>query len=394
MLLEEWYAVGASREFSARPVRKDVCGVAVVLYRPRDRPSDRPRDPQTDRQIDTKSDARTAGGPGIVAFVDRCPHRNVPLSLGRVDAAGCLECPYHGWRFSAEGRCVEIPGLVGAPPHEHRLTELAVREESGIVFVCPARGVTPARAPHRPKGVDAQGRALSGYTTVVREVEFPAGVHATAENALDVPHTAVLHRGLFRGTGQRTRIRALVRRYSGSTEAEYVGEHAPRGLLGRLLAVGKDGLVEHHDRFYLPSTVEVEYRLGERTHFVITALLRPIDEERTAALAVASFRTPLPGALLALVLEPLARLVVKQDQRMLALQTKALREFGGARYVSTQADVLGPNILRLIRAAQRREGRAALGDAHAALQDEAELGGAARENPGELLASYEVELDV
>lgn len=389
MLLEEWYAAGASREFRARPVRRTVCGVPVVLF----------------RSVLRRAPAGVAEGSlrdgRVVAFVDRCPHRNVPLSSGRVDGAGCLECPYHGWRFGADGRCVEIPGLVGVPPHEHRLVELAVREESGLVFVCPSPGVTPARVPHRPKGVDEQGRALPGYTAVVREVVFPAGVHATAENALDVPHTAVLHRGLFRGTGARTRIRALVQRYRDRTEAEYVGERAPRGLLGRLLAVGKDGTVEHHDRFYLPSTVEVEYRLGERTHFVITALLRPLDAETTVALAVASFRTPLPGALLALVLEPVARLVVRQDQRMLALQTKALRDFGGARYVSTAADVLGPNILRLMRAAERRE-RRLVADADTAFADGAESPRTevleSTEKPGESaeepLASYEVELDV
>ena len=51
-----------------------------------------------------------AGAPA--ALVDRCPHRNVPLSEGRVTAEGTLECRYHGWQFDQHGACVDVPGLV------------------------------------------------------------------------------------------------------------------------------------------------------------------------------------------------------------------------------------------------------------------------------------------
>lgn len=34
------------------------------------------------------------------AFEDACPHRQVRLSEGRLDAEGRLECPYHGWAFT------------------------------------------------------------------------------------------------------------------------------------------------------------------------------------------------------------------------------------------------------------------------------------------------------
>ena len=43
------------------------------------------------------------------AFADACPHRLVPLSEGRLNAAGDLECPYHGWSFNGEGQCTAIP---------------------------------------------------------------------------------------------------------------------------------------------------------------------------------------------------------------------------------------------------------------------------------------------
>ena len=50
-----------------------------------------------------------AGGDSWRAFPDVCPHRLVPLSEGRINGAGQLECPYHGWSFDGEGHCRSIP---------------------------------------------------------------------------------------------------------------------------------------------------------------------------------------------------------------------------------------------------------------------------------------------
>src|SRR5436190_23210709 len=46
------------------------------------------------------------GKPCVVR--DRCPHRSIKLSVGRV-YDGQLQCILHGLRFDGEGRCVMIP---------------------------------------------------------------------------------------------------------------------------------------------------------------------------------------------------------------------------------------------------------------------------------------------
>ena len=52
----------------------------------------------------------------VVAAPDRCPHREAPLSAGFVED-GCLVCPYHGWKFGDDGRCVKVPSSSeGVPP--------------------------------------------------------------------------------------------------------------------------------------------------------------------------------------------------------------------------------------------------------------------------------------
>jgi phenylpropionate dioxygenase-like ring-hydroxylating dioxygenase large terminal subunit len=39
-----------------------------------------------------------------------CPHRLGPLFFGRVEEEG-LRCPYHGWKFAAGGKCLEMPNV-------------------------------------------------------------------------------------------------------------------------------------------------------------------------------------------------------------------------------------------------------------------------------------------
>ncbi|KAL9998070.1 putative pheophorbide a oxygenase [Helianthus debilis subsp. tardiflorus] len=46
-------------------------------------------------------------------FDDRCPHRLAPLSEGRIDQWGRLQCVYHGWCFGGSSDCKFIPQ---APP--------------------------------------------------------------------------------------------------------------------------------------------------------------------------------------------------------------------------------------------------------------------------------------
>jgi len=48
----------------------------------------------------------TTGAYGLVA--EQCPHRRASLAYGRVDDEG-IRCPYHGWKFDAEGNCLETP---------------------------------------------------------------------------------------------------------------------------------------------------------------------------------------------------------------------------------------------------------------------------------------------
>src|SRR5271170_8082184 len=54
---------------------------------------------------------RDLGG-AVRAVEDRCPHRRLPLSMGRLTEDGSIQCRYHGWSFDGvTGRCTAIPNL-------------------------------------------------------------------------------------------------------------------------------------------------------------------------------------------------------------------------------------------------------------------------------------------
>jgi len=80
---------------------------------------------------------RAAPDAKAVAFHDRCPHRLVPLSAGTF-ADGALQCPYHGWQFNAEGRCLIVPSNgpgANIPPRADLPKGPALREDAAGVWV-------------------------------------------------------------------------------------------------------------------------------------------------------------------------------------------------------------------------------------------------------------------
>lgn len=323
-LTRYFYVACLSEELAvtAAPLARVVAGVPLVLFRSQGRAS---------------------------ALIDRCPHRNVPLSLGRVVENGRLECAYHGWQFDCDGVCRKIPGLTDeGSARERRAEACLVREQDGLVWVCPEPGITPEVAPFELPRFD------DGYARIVRVVEAEGTLHATLENALDVPHTAFLHRGLFRG-GKKNRIRAIVRRSPDRVETEYLGEPAPTGVAARILAPRGASLgstIQHWDRFILPSVAQVEYKLADSTHFLVTALCTPISDFHTRLYGVAYFKTPLPKQLVRAVLEPVALKIFGQDAVMLKAQSDNVRRFGGERFQSTELDFMGPQIWRLLKQAE------------------------------------------
>lgn len=284
------------------------------------------------------------GGRRLGAVADRCPHRGAPLSLGRT-REGCLECPYHGWRFDEDGECRGIPALPHAKLGQaHQVAHRPVFEQQGWIWMSGSELRPTSPPPIVP------GFGQSGFVTTETVEDLPADLVAVAENILDVPHTSFLHGGLFRREPTELR-RVTVTRDSQQVQADFHDEPIPGGVLGRLLAPRSGGFLEHRDRFLRPCLAVVEYALGDR-RLVIANALTPLDSVNTRVWARASLRAGAGSALLSWITKPVGRRVLSQDRRIL----EAIREGEGPSGVSTEADLLRPHIRRLLRDAQDDRG--------------------------------------
>lgn len=318
---DAWYAICRGDELLASPIARMIFDLPLVLFRD--------------------------GSGRAAALLDRCAHRNVPLSLGTVDASGHIACAYHGWRFDGRGACRNVPGLLqGGASAGRSVPAFATCEQDGFVWLWGRPAAEPKGLPIRIPHIDDPA-----YFTVIRAYDVACTLHAALENALDVPHTAFLHRGDFRGNTSRE-IEAVRRRIPGGIEVEYLGEPPLSGATHD--AAGNPILSQHWDRFFLPGTAQVEYKTSGGRHLVSTLPHTVVNDFRTCFWLVSCWKVP-PEKRdeMGPVIEKQLDTILGQDVEILRQQTRRIRELGGESYRSTPLDLMGPEILRMLRQAEQ-----------------------------------------
>lgn len=273
-----WQAVALSADVGRKPWRLLLDGTPIVLFR---------------------------SGTGISALFDRCAHRLVELSTGKI-IQGEIECPYHGWRFDGDGRCTAIPGHVGEMPH-YRVRRYHAIERDGVVFV--AIG-TPTSEPYL--------HCMQGQDVIVRRVRSStqSTVIDAAENILDATHTHFTHKGLLRGlSARRHLVRVEVTGGEDWVEASYTGEERQQGLISRLLEGERTKTI---GRFRYPGIAELEYWGKGGLVLATTFHLRQADERTVEGVGwLIGQRQGGFGHLKALAFKPLFNIALEQDRKVL-----------------------------------------------------------------------------
>src|SRR5215470_16234006 len=163
-----WYVAGLSHEFQPQQLQGQVIAERpLVIW-------------------------RTAAGV-VVAFDERCCHKRMPLSQGRLIETDLLQCAYHGLCYDAAGRCVRIPSHPdGRIPPQARLRPFPVIEQDGLVWVWPG---DPAKAAAAPPPRLPEIADPAWETADTGPMPVPANSLLLIENLLDISHFYPLHDG-------------------------------------------------------------------------------------------------------------------------------------------------------------------------------------------------------
>ncbi|PCC71848.1 Phenylpropionate dioxygenase, large terminal subunit [Nannocystis exedens] len=291
-----WTIVGLDRDLKRRAALPlQVAGERVVLFRD--------------------------GQGRACALVDRCPHRGVRLSLGKVQD-GCIECPFHGWRFAGDGSNQLVPWNPDARRERLGATPLPVRERAGLLWLYTAPGLAAPSEPDIPDVLQRDDLSLSGFTMI-----FDAHWTRVMENSLDWPHLPFVH--------QRTIRDALPLRPGSRLDISW--EDRPWG--GRT-TTAIDGVAQPITLDYrFPNTMHLHLPAGKRIfELMLTAL--PVDDTTTRVLMV-TIRDFLRSRLFDLYFEAGGRKIGGEDRAV--IETSSPREVppaGDERSVRTDEPTL------------------------------------------------------
>jgi len=305
-LAEGWHPVAYSNELGTKPLAVKLMDRPLVLFR---------------------------SSSGVTLLEDRCPHRNVPLSAGRV-IEGTIECPYHGWRFDGQGHCTKVPGSNECAKISAK--NYSVREEEGLIWACLAD--TPAKFPKLPPEVKD-----TNYDSFWWQIPASkASVGDVIENVLDPIHPYFLHPGLVRPKRDPQDVEIDFVNNADGVTVRYTEPHNGLTLLQRLTDGNR---VSSFGRYVAPTLVQVGFEDKKGAHALISAYFTPISKNEVRPYACFSTRKGrMPAWLKRLFIIAFHKPVVMQDRAMLKLQAEQTAKFGGPKYHNGPVDMFGPAV--------------------------------------------------
>lgn len=159
-----WYVAATADEVGPELLGREILGRPVLIY-------------------------RTEAGQAV-AMADLCPHRAVALSRGGREG-DLVVCGYHGSKFAADGRCVQVPSQ-GSVPYNYSVQTYPVREEGPIIWIWLGE---PGRAGHR---LPPETPWLSDdeWTVLASQRQVAANYLLLHDNSVDFTHLPHVHQEL------------------------------------------------------------------------------------------------------------------------------------------------------------------------------------------------------
>ncbi|MDE1164884.1 MAG: aromatic ring-hydroxylating dioxygenase subunit alpha [Pseudomonas sp.] len=252
ILAAHWYPIAQSAAVGQAPIKAMLLDEPLVLYRL---------------------------GDELVVARDVCPHRGVPLSMGKSDGQGVV-CAYHGLRFGHGGRCNKIPASPnGTIPARMALFTYPAIERYGLVWTCLDPQDNGVDIPTMPHWEDPQFQQI-----ICPTVDIQAFAGRQLEGFLDVAHFGFVHTDTF-GDPDNTQIPPYRPVETGKGfEVHYnssVGNY-PIGIDGKVCD-GFNWL--RHFQVHLPFTATLTVHFPNEGRLVIMNAASPVSSKVTRLFA-------------------------------------------------------------------------------------------------------------
>lgn len=164
-VFDEWYVAAFADEVGRTLMTRTLLGKKVLLY-------------------------RTETGE-VVALDDRCAHRSYPLSAGELDG-DTVVCGYHGFRYNANGDCIEVPSMAKCP-RSIGVKNYAVAERGPLVWIW----MGDAGRADRTTIPDTSYHSSPDWACSKGYFHLPGNYVSLHENLLDLTHLSYIHARSF-----------------------------------------------------------------------------------------------------------------------------------------------------------------------------------------------------
>ncbi len=264
---------------------------------------------------------------------DKCLHRCARLSKGHV-IDGLLTCPYHGWVYNGNGQLVSVPTHFEKQKKDVMNISHAFHcmEQEGYIYVCLDDNpqMNPFSMPSFRKPQYKSIRLVNHFNNTLANC---------VENFIDIPHTAYVHKGIFRNK-QNEKIKAKVKRENGHIQIDYENEKNNLGSFSYLLNPKKQPIF-HQDNFYAPNITHVIYKLEGKWEYIITSQSIPVTAEKTIVYTELAYDFGIWNylPLTKWIIRRQGQKVINQDINILNDQMEVIKKYG-QQFAHTSADLI------------------------------------------------------
>ncbi len=303
-----WYVAAYSKDLKEKPLACKILDEPIVLFRNKEGKAS--------------------------ALVNRCPHRNVFLSKGRV-ISGNIQCPYHGWEYNSEGKCVFIPSLCEGEkiPGSAVAQNYQVIEQQNLIWVW--LGDREPTENEKPFEIPNYNYDSWGYTWLKPTI-IKNSVNNLIENFIDCSHTGYIHGGLFRTPASHL-ASTFIKRVNTGVVIDIDEETNNKDSVFAKILLGKDSKVAHQDQFILPSIVRVGYSIGEKRHIIGYQICTPVEDFVSNVFVCVTWKLGWLTTFIKPMVNKIGLKVLEQDIWILEDQAAIIKKYG-EHFVSAPAD--------------------------------------------------------